>query len=196
MSEKRKKKPGSIYAGLTHAAAKCEPNYADVAQGMTHASPVANDLGAANTYLTNDTSTWSKEDLNNFYVNKDGIVVPRTYSNANIDDLKLLFNYKDIPEEKGPVLISDVESAIKETADEVRDLLLSKNRAYGNSAINPRKIFSKLNAEEAILARLDDKICRIENKGVNDDTEDTVKDVIGYLILLMVVRKLKKDGKL
>ena len=67
---------------------------------------------------------------------------------------------------------------------DVTDLLKSKNKAYGNTALNPPKIFSKLSSTEAICARLDDKLSRIQIKGINDATEDTIDDVIGYLLLL------------
>ena len=66
----------------------------------------------------------------------------------------------------------------------ISDLLKEKNVAYGNTALNPTNIFSKLNATEAICARIDDKLARIKNKGINDETEDTVDDLIGYLLLL------------
>ena len=66
----------------------------------------------------------------------------------------------------------------------ITDLLKEKNKAYGDSALNPAGIFSKLNATEALCARIDDKIMRIKNKGINDKTEDTVDDLIGYLFLL------------
>ena len=66
----------------------------------------------------------------------------------------------------------------------ITDLLKTKNKAYGNTALNPTNIFSKLNASEAICARIDDKLARIKNKGINDKTEDTVDDLIGYLLLL------------
>tara|TARA_R110002020_G_scaffold147445_1_gene322795 strand:+ start:366 stop:833 length:468 start_codon:yes stop_codon:yes gene_type:complete len=66
----------------------------------------------------------------------------------------------------------------------VTDLLKEKNKAYGNTALNPPNIFSKLSSTEAICARLDDKLSRIQNRGINDATEDTVDDVIGYLLLL------------
>lgn len=69
-------------------------------------------------------------------------------------------------------------------AKSITDLLKEKNKAYGNTALNPPQIFSKLSATEAICARLDDKISRIQNKGINDKTEDTVDDLIGYLLLL------------
>tara|TARA_R110000787_G_scaffold204547_1_gene315076 strand:+ start:83 stop:469 length:387 start_codon:yes stop_codon:yes gene_type:complete len=64
------------------------------------------------------------------------------------------------------------------------DLLKEKNEAYGDTALNPTNIFSKLNATEAICARIDDKLARIGNRGINDETEDTVDDLIGYLLLL------------
>jgi hypothetical protein len=67
---------------------------------------------------------------------------------------------------------------------EITELLISKNKDYGNTALNPTNVFSKLNASEAICARIDDKLARIKNKGINDATEDTVNDLIGYLLLL------------
>ena len=69
-------------------------------------------------------------------------------------------------------------------AKTITDLLKDKNKAYGDTALNPTNIFSKLNATEAICARIDDKLARINNKGINDLTEDTVDDLIGYLLLL------------
>ena len=66
----------------------------------------------------------------------------------------------------------------------ISDLLKEKNKAYGDTALNPTNVFSKLNATEAICARIDDKLARIKNKGINDETEDTVDDLIGYLFLL------------
>tara|TARA_R110001583_G_scaffold91565_2_gene233620 strand:- start:1327 stop:1722 length:396 start_codon:yes stop_codon:yes gene_type:complete len=67
---------------------------------------------------------------------------------------------------------------------QIINLLKEKNAAYGNTALNPPNIFSKLNSTEAICARLDDKLSRIKNKGIDDKTEDTVDDLIGYLFLL------------
>ena len=67
---------------------------------------------------------------------------------------------------------------------QITNLLKEKNKAYGNTALNPTNVFSKLNATEAICARIDDKLARISNRGINDETEDTVDDLIGYLLLL------------
>ena len=81
---------------------------------------------------------------------------------------------------------------IKEVANSVRDLLIEKNITYGDSATNPKKIFSKGSSVDSLCARIDDKLARIANKGINDETEDTVTDLIGYLILLKVA--IKKRG--
>ena len=58
--------------------------------------------------------------------------------------------------------------------------------------LNPANIFSKLDAVESLLVRMDDKIMRIKNKGINDQTEDTVMDLIGYLLLLKMAIERKK----
>ncbi len=95
--------------------------------------------------------------------------------------------------------MASTEELIKEVARDVVLLLLEKNKAYGDTANNPPQIFSKLSAREGILARLDDKLSRVKNKGLNDMTEDTISDIIGYLILYKVqVKKeelIKKEKK-
>ena len=83
------------------------------------------------------------------------------------------------------------ENLIKEVCSQVQDLIISKNRNYGDSATNPCNIFAKGDAVQSLCARIDDKLSRIKNKGINDETEDTVIDLIGYLILLKVA--IKKD---
>lgn len=77
---------------------------------------------------------------------------------------------------------------IAKTCEDIKTLLLEKNANYGDSALKPLNIFSKLNSAEAIMARIDDKLARISNKGLNDATEDTIDDLIGYLILLRIAR--------
>ena len=78
----------------------------------------------------------------------------------------------------------DFANNLDKVTSEIVELLKSKNKAYGNTALAPVKIFSRLDATEALCARIDDKIMRIKNKGINDQTEDTVDDLIGYLLLL------------
>tara|TARA_R100001129_G_scaffold169308_1_gene137962 strand:+ start:167 stop:490 length:324 start_codon:yes stop_codon:yes gene_type:complete len=87
------------------------------------------------------------------------------------------------------------EDLIKQVGKEVVLLLLEKNKAYGDTANNPPQIFSKLSPKEGLLARIDDKLSRIKQKGLNDLTEDTVQDLIGYLILYKVQIK-KEENKI
>ena len=68
-------------------------------------------------------------------------------------------------------------------------MLAEKNEAYGNSALEPINIFSKGDAVESLQARIDDKLARIKNRGVNDETEDTLFDLCGYLILLIIAKE-------
>jgi len=75
---------------------------------------------------------------------------------------------------------------LDKVTESITDLLKEKNAAYGNTALEPLGIFSKLGAAEAIKARIDDKLARIANKGLNDDTEDTARDLVGYLLLLLM----------
>ena len=79
-----------------------------------------------------------------------------------------------------------VKTKITTACDNIKALLLSKNEKYGDSALTPLGIFSKLNSAEAIKARIDDKLSRIANTGLNDATEDTLDDLIGYLLLLKI----------
>jgi hypothetical protein len=81
---------------------------------------------------------------------------------------------------------------ILEVSTEVTNLLLEKNDAYGDSALNPVGIFSRGNAVESLCARIDDKLMRIKSRGITDATEDTVQDLIGYLILLKIAINQEK----
>jgi hypothetical protein len=69
---------------------------------------------------------------------------------------------------------------------EIRELLISKNIKYGNSALEPIGIFSKLDPTEGLLIRIDDKLKRIKNGSLEKDDEDVINDLIGYLVLLKI----------
>jgi hypothetical protein len=87
------------------------------------------------------------------------------------------------------------EDLIIKVADEMKDLLIEKNRAYGDSATSPSNVFSSGSPIDSLCARIDDKLMRIQNKGINDKTEDTVSGLIGYLILLKVAIYKEKHGE-
>jgi hypothetical protein len=85
-----------------------------------------------------------------------------------------------------------ITSVLDEVLAEIRELLLSKNASYGNSALQPIGIFARGNPIEQIDVRIDDKLNRIKN-GHEFHGEDTIKDLIGYLILRLVVTKLLEN---
>jgi hypothetical protein len=69
---------------------------------------------------------------------------------------------------------------------EIRELLVSKNLKYGNSALEPLGVFSQLSAKEGLMVRIDDKLKRIKNGSLEKDDEDVINDLIGYLVLLKI----------
>ena len=80
---------------------------------------------------------------------------------------------------------NQTEVEISTVCDEIKKLLIDKNRAYGNSALAPSRIFAKSDNVEQLKVRIDDKLNRVM-KGTDYQGEDTVDDLIGYLILLKV----------
>lgn len=73
--------------------------------------------------------------------------------------------------------------------DALKALLLAKNAAYGNSALDPIRVFSRADAIEQIKVRLDDKLSRIARADPNALGEDAELDALGYLVLLRVAKK-------
>ena len=88
--------------------------------------------------------------------------------------------------------VTEVQERIANKCDELKELLLEKNRKYGNSALEPKRCFSKASAQEQILIRMDDKLSRIQNRQ-NDEDEDVFMDLAGYLILYLVARDAGKN---
>lgn len=71
--------------------------------------------------------------------------------------------------------------------EQIQEMLLQKNNAYGNSALQPVRVFSKAGNVEGIKIRIDDKLSRLARGEAAG--EDTVKDLIGYLILLRMAMR-------
>jgi hypothetical protein len=78
------------------------------------------------------------------------------------------------------------DEQVSEVLIEIKELLIYKNKKYGNSALEPLGVFSKLSAKEGLLVRIDDKLKRIKNGSLEKDDEDVVNDLIGYLVLLKI----------
>lgn len=68
----------------------------------------------------------------------------------------------------------------------VRELLVTKNAAYGDSALNPVRVFSKADPAEQIRVRIDDKLSRLSRGAAAG--EDVLKDLLGYLVLLEIAQ--------
>lgn len=82
-----------------------------------------------------------------------------------------------------------MKEKIEATCDSIKQLLLDKNAKYGNSALNPVRVFSKADNQEQLLVRIDDKLSRIaRGAGMEATDEDTLNDLIGYLILLKIIK--------
>jgi hypothetical protein len=79
--------------------------------------------------------------------------------------------------------MTDFERRVTQLGADIVKLLIEKNQAYGNSALDPIRIFSKASAQEQLRVRIDDKLSRLA-RGTNYADEDTIIDLIGYLFLL------------
>ena len=83
--------------------------------------------------------------------------------------------------------IAQTQIDISTVCDEIKELLLEKNKRYGDSAINPVRIFSRCDSIEGLKIRLDDKLSRLRTQSIDED-EDVLLDLLGYMILLRVAR--------
>lgn len=84
------------------------------------------------------------------------------------------------------------EDDIRAVCGELAEMLVAKNKAYGDSALKPLRVFSRADDVEQILCRLDDKLSRLaRGQAAGEDVE---WDLMGYLVLLRIARRraLKK----
>lgn len=77
---------------------------------------------------------------------------------------------------------------VRQITDDICQMLQAKNASYGNSALDPICCFSKASTLEKIKVRIDDKLSRIK-RGSEYAGDDTVNDLIGYLILLKMAQE-------
>ncbi len=84
---------------------------------------------------------------------------------------------------------SETQFTIGQVCDEIKEMLIRKNKSYGDSALNPVRIFSTSDSIEQLYVRIDDKLSRITRGGAFVGDND-VDDLIGYLILLKIAREL------
>jgi len=82
-----------------------------------------------------------------------------------------------------------MEQKIRKELGGLTELLIAKNKKYGNSALNPVRIFSSASPIEQLKVRIDDKLSRISQGHGEDADEDTIQDLMGYLVLLRIAQK-------
>lgn len=89
------------------------------------------------------------------------------------------------------LVLPKTQQDIVDLCDDIKNMLLEKNRKYGDSALNPTRIFSKASPVEQINVRIDDKLSRVLSGQVDED-EDVDLDLIGYLVLRILAKRLNK----
>lgn len=89
---------------------------------------------------------------------------------------------------------NDTQKLIADETLRIGSLLVNKNKAYGNSALEPVRIFSRANSMEQLAVRIDDKLSRL-SRGHEYVGDDTLDDLVGYLVLLLVARKRQKQDE-
>lgn len=84
-------------------------------------------------------------------------------------------------------MIEDTELVIREELRSIETMLLAKNAAYGDSALEPIRIFSQADPIEQLRVRIDDKLSRVVRG--KEAGEDVIFDLIGYFVLLRIAMK-------
>lgn len=80
------------------------------------------------------------------------------------------------------------QNDISRVCHSIAEFLINKNIAYGDSALDPVRIFSKANSIEQLLVRIDDKLSRFA-RGTDYPGDNDIDDLIGYLILLKIAKE-------
>ncbi|QDP46400.1 MAG: hypothetical protein GOVbin1709_62 [Prokaryotic dsDNA virus sp.] len=82
---------------------------------------------------------------------------------------------------------------IKKVGEQLINLLTAKNQDYGDSATQGDPIFGTKSNMEAmtpkqfgLCCRIDDKLHRLQNGGITSKTADSLWDLAGYIILLLI----------
>jgi len=83
------------------------------------------------------------------------------------------------------------QDTIANICDNIKSMLIEKNKSYGDSALDPIRVFSKASSDEQIKIRIDDKLSRI-SRGSEFYGDNDLDDLIGYLILLKVSKVYNK----
>lgn len=80
------------------------------------------------------------------------------------------------------------ENSVHRILNGVAETVVQKNVSYGDSALNPIRVFSKADRMEQLFVRLDDKLSRVQ-RGSEYPGDDTLRDIIGYATLILIARE-------
>ena len=91
----------------------------------------------------------------------------------------------------------EMRKKIENKCFDIAKMLLEKNKSYGNSIAEPINVFSGLDPIKQVELRIDDKLKRIKNNTLGNDHkfkhEDSVRDLIGYLVLYEILMDTAKE---
>ena len=91
------------------------------------------------------------------------------------------------PIEKLDDEVSIAKSKIVRVMGRMCNFLVMKNKSYGNSVLNPLRLFSKADDYEQLMVRIDDKLSRLERGNFeHEDRIELHKDLMGYHALVLV----------
>lgn len=90
-----------------------------------------------------------------------------------------LSNSESYEVEEEVTVEGDAVNQFKEITDSIASLLQYKNEKYGNSALDPLKIFG---GKCKVGTRIDDKLARIKNS--KELLKNDISDLIGYAVLI------------
>jgi hypothetical protein len=124
------------------------------------------------------------------FADSDGNIIAGERTHLRLRDYEVLEVSRvdaDMPAQDVMPASPATHDQIAATCDGIKAMLLAKNRRYGNSALEPVRIFSRATPVEQILVRLDDKLSRLRSAQLDED-EDVIDDLIGYLVLLKIAR--------
>ena len=93
-------------------------------------------------------------------------------------------HFKEIGDVAEHLGISSFEQNVRRILNGVADILVTRNKEYGNSALDPVHVFSNSGRIEQLKVQLDHKLSRIARGG--DPGIDTLRDLIGYEVLYIM----------
>lgn len=132
------------------------------------------------------------KDMKSVKIPKKGAVPPASVKDVTMDAVAGM-NLADLMSESPWGDLPPTQQKIHEVLGAMTDLLLYKNQKYGDSAINPKKIFYKGDSTNSILIRLDDKIGRVMSNTEEKPRVNDVADIIGYCTLLLISMGVTAD---